>query len=138
LAGYAFYFPRVEPPRRRGSRRAPAPQLLFPGYGFVRIELQWSRANGCFGVHRLLANGGTGPVHVPDAIIEALRARERNGFVILPAKPSFRAGDAVRVTSGSFSGILGLYVGQSAHERVAILLGSLRATLPQDAIELAR
>ena len=44
--------------------------------------------------------------------------------------PRLRPGDPVRVTDGAFIGFCGLVEGLRGHERVAILLGALRMTLP--------
>jgi hypothetical protein len=50
-------------------------------------------------------------------------------------KPSLMPGDQVRVISGPLNGMIGLYDGQAPHERVAVLLELLRATLAKSAIE---
>jgi transcription antitermination factor NusG len=63
-----------------------------------------------------------------------IRSRERNGLVELPSR--LRRGDRVKVRSGPFRDHMGVYLGQSAGERVAVLLsllgGSVRVTLPKD------
>jgi transcription antitermination factor NusG len=70
-------------------------------------------------------------------VIAEIRSRERNGLVELPSR--LRRGDRVKVRSGPFRDHLGLYAGQAAGERVAVLLGllggSVRVTLADSAIE---
>jgi transcriptional antiterminator RfaH len=90
-------------------------------------------------VVRLVTNGGV-PAAVPAAVIAALRARERDGLIELPARPpKFRPGDQVRVLQGPFAGLTGLYHGQKPRDRVAVLLqllgGRQRTELPASAIE---
>jgi transcriptional antiterminator RfaH len=67
-----------------------------------------------------------------------LRPRERGGLIELAKQPRFRPGDRVRIVCGSFANHLALYAGQTAHERVAVLLQILgsqqRAELPAAAI----
>jgi hypothetical protein len=50
-----------------------------------------------------------------------------------------RRGDRVRVLRGPFCELEGLFAGQAAHDRVAILLsllgGHQRVTLPKDDVE---
>jgi transcription antitermination factor NusG len=79
------------------------------------------------------------PVRVPDGVLDAIRKRERNGLVQLPRPPRFKPGDTVRIGRGPFQGHLALYDGQTAHERIAVLLRLLgaerRLELAADAVE---
>jgi transcriptional antiterminator RfaH len=114
------------------------PPLLFPGYVFIVVELQWSQAHHCPGCIGLVMNGAQ-PARVPDAVIEEIRGRERGGLVDLPKAPStptdLKPGDRVRVRSGPLTGFCGIHVGMKPHERVAILLQLLGG---QREVELAR
>ena len=111
---------------------------MFPGYAFVLIALQWHAARWCPGVAGLIM-AGDGPARVPDDMIAEIRAREVAGLVELPKPPALKRGDQVRVTHGVFGGHLALYVGQTAHQRVEVLLrllgGQHRTVLPANAIE---
>ena len=86
--------------------------------------------------------GDATPAAVPDSVIDGLRASERDGLIELPKPPRFRRGDKVRITDGPFREHLALYDGQTAHQRVAVLLrllgGERRVELPEDAVEAAR
>jgi hypothetical protein len=57
--------------------------VAVPGYAFVWIELQWHAARWAPGIVRLVTSG-TEPAKVPVSVIEDLKSRERNGFVVLP------------------------------------------------------
>jgi transcriptional antiterminator RfaH len=69
---------------------------------------------------------GLQPAKVPDAVIEEIRGREHKGTIELP-KRMLKSGDRVRILAGPFKGHLAIYVGMSAHERVAVLLQILGA-----------
>ena len=116
-------------------RRLP---LLFPGYCFVFIELQWHAARWSPGRLGLIMVGDA-PARVSDAVIAELRGRERDGLIELPKAPGLKPGDHVRIIAGPFSECLALYEGQTSHERVAVLLqflgGRHRTELPANAIE---
>jgi Transcription termination factor nusG len=59
LFGFETYAPRLRDQRTiRGSKVIKTP-LLFPGYAFVLIELQWSQARWSPGVVRLVMDGIT-------------------------------------------------------------------------------
>ena len=85
------------------------------------IELQWWRARWAVGVSRIIMDG-LQPARVPDGVIDALRKREKNGFVMLPPPPTLRRGDRVRILRGPFADHLAVYAGMRAHERVEVLL----------------
>lgn len=137
LAGFEVYLPRMREQRIVRGHRVEVTPPLFPGYCFVAIELQWHAAHRAPGTNGLVMNGG-GPAHVPDSVIVGLRARERNGLVVLPKAQGPRIGSPVKVTSGLFAGRLGIYNGMRSHQRVMVLLtllgGQQRAELPGDAV----
>jgi transcriptional antiterminator RfaH len=139
-AGFETYAPRLREQRTAHGRKVTRTPLLFPGYLFVFIELQWHTARWAPGVVRLVMNG-VGPATVPDGVIADLKARETGGLIELPRPPKFRAGDRVRVTSGPFAGHVGLYAGMKPRERVEVLLailgGAQKVTLAVDAVERA-
>jgi transcriptional antiterminator RfaH len=139
-AGLETYAPRLREPRTAHGRKVVRTPLLFPGYLFVWIELQWHTARWAPGVVRLVMNG-VGPAAVPDGVIADLRGRETGGLIDLPKPPKFRTGDRLRVIHGPFAGHVGLYAGMKPRERVEVLLailgGSQRVTLGVDAVEQA-
>jgi|SRR6516225_2169314 transcriptional antiterminator RfaH len=125
LAGYTIYLPRLRLVRPRGGRKVETRPPLFPCYLFVQITNGWWNARWCPHVIRLITNGHVEPARVPDQIVDSLRQREVNGAINLPRRNEFQVGDQVRILAGPFQGLCGLYQGQRAHERVAILLGLL-------------
>jgi transcription antitermination factor NusG len=137
------YLPRLREHCIVAGRRVERHPPLFPGgYAFILIRLQWTTARYCPWVRDLIMNGG-GPAHVPDRIIDEIKAREVGGLVELPRRRALRRGDPVRVLTGPFRGHLGLYSGMKPHQRVEVLLAwlgssSVRVTLAADAIEAAR
>jgi transcriptional antiterminator RfaH len=137
-AGLQVYWPRIMTRRIQRGRRITAPASLFQNYLFIHVELGWYSIRWTPGVSGLIMHADL-PARLDDRIIADLRSREKHGFVVLPEpKSEFHEGDAVRIIAGPLQGSLGLYEGMRPGERVAILLGSLRATLSKDAIELAR
>jgi transcription antitermination factor NusG len=137
LAGYAVYFPRLRHRRRSRGRHIETRPPLFPGYAFLQINGQWSTARYAPGVADLLMDGLM-PAHVLDHIIDAIKARERNGLVELPRR-SLLPGDRVQILQGPFARQIGLFAGMRAHERVAVLLEILgsrqRVTLAREDVE---
>jgi transcriptional antiterminator RfaH len=142
--GFEIYFPRYLKRRRHARRIETVAAPLFPRYLFVAIDLtaqRWRSIYSTVGVSRLVSNGDD-PTPVPDGIVEALKTREGgNGFIKLDSRPSFRAGDKIRVLDGAFTSCLGLFEGMAERERIAILLDLLgrkvRVVLDADLVAAA-
>src|SRR5215831_244995 len=141
LAGYEIYQPLLREQRRgRSCRKITVTPSLFPGYLFLWVVRGWWNARWSPGVVRLIMDGLV-PAHVPDAIINEIRSRERGGFVELLKPRGLRPGMRVRVISGPLSEQIGLLAVLRPHERVLVLLqmlgGQQRVELAQSAIEAA-
>jgi transcription antitermination factor NusG len=117
---------------------------LFPRYCFVRIELQWHKIKGCPGVTTLVKNVGSDePAHIADALIDAMKAKERDGAIDLPdekrGRKNPRVGDQVRIVLGPIAGHSGLCT-QISRQRVGVLLLMFKAhrqvRLHRDAVEM--
>ena len=129
-AQFETYLPRIRIRRGRASR-VPA---LFPGYIFVRVVDRWHIIESTIGVTNVVKMAG-GPARLRDDIVDKIRAREHDGLIKLPSAPKrFKHGDQVAIARGSFRGRLALYDGQSARDRVFVLLELLGR---QTRVELA-
>lgn len=125
--GFAAYLPRYLKRRRHARRTETIAAPLFPRYLFVTVDLaaqRWRAIQSTVGVSRLVCSGDR-PAPVPDGIVDALKRREdERGYVTLDQQP-LAPGDRIRVLDGVFSDCLGLYVGMTDGERVAVLLDLL-------------
>jgi transcription antitermination factor NusG len=124
--GYVTYAPRIIEKRTNHGRCVEAEASLFPGYGFVQAVLQWHAAVAAPGIVRLCRQGGDRPATVSDELIERIRARERDGRVVLPER-QFRPGVQVRVLTGPFRDHIGIFSDMNGSERVGVLLNLLGA-----------
>jgi transcriptional antiterminator RfaH len=126
--GYEVFLPLVQ------TKRASAP--LFYSYFFCRILEQWRSINSTFGVLCLVRVGDC-PARCPDHEIDSLKAMlDGHGFISLPDRPStpvkrkIAIGAKVRIASGPFGGMSGLYAGMSTKDRERILLTLLGSQRP--------
>lgn len=122
LSGFTSYCPRLRVTRHSHGRRIVSKPALFPSYVFVAVVGGWWRARWCPHVVGLIMNGER-PAEISGSIIAEIRSRERGGLVDLP--PRLRRGDAVRILHGPFAERLALFDGQTARDRVAVLLSLL-------------
>ncbi|MBI1318957.1 MAG: transcriptional activator RfaH [Candidatus Hydrogenedens sp.] len=141
--GFDVYLPRTLKRRSHARRVDSIAAPLFPRYLFVGIDLaamRWRSILSTIGVAGLICHGDQ-PVAVPRGVVEEIRARENaEGLVLLlPASPSFRAGDPIRVTDGAFKDHVGLFDVADDQRRVFILLDLLgrnvRVALSGDLVE---
>src|SRR5260370_34040893 len=100
-AGFETYAPRLREQRTAHGRKVVRTPLLFPGYLFVWIELQWHTARWSPGVVRILLNGGT-PAAAPDSVVGALRTPGRGALIGLPQPPKFVLGGRLRARRRPF------------------------------------
>jgi transcriptional antiterminator RfaH len=118
--GFEIFAPKIE------TKRSVA--MLFPSYLFIFVVAQWRTIDCTPGVLKLIRFGDT-PAKVPEAEIESLRRRvDAIGVIRLPPPPpprprrTVQPGARVRIISGAFQGLAGLYQGQTTRERELVLL----------------
>lgn len=100
---------------------------LFPGYLFVHAQSLWRDVRWTIGVVAVLMAGDE-PARLADRIVDAIKHREKAGFVELPDR--FEVGQQVRITGGQFAGMIGLWHGQTGRERERVLLALLGQMVP--------
>lgn len=134
--GFDVWLPCFQKVRRHARKVDTVVVPLFPSYLFVRLNTEierWHSINSTLGVVRLLCNGDA-PQAVPDGLIdEIMRRRDADGLVQLPPR-RFVVGQALRVATGPFADLEGIFEGMSGRDRVILLLNMLgrkvRATVP--------
>jgi transcription antitermination factor NusG len=124
--GFAIFSPRIV--QRIADRKRTV--SLFPGYIFVVLVDHWWAARRAPGVIDLIMEGER-PGAVPQSEVDKILAGydPKSGLVRLPKRPrkaehapALAVGTDVRIVSGSFCGLSGLYEGMSARERIFVLL----------------
>jgi transcriptional antiterminator RfaH len=124
--GFEVYFPRVLRKARRAGRWIEQLGALFPRYLFVRVnEERQSLAplRSTIGISGVVKFGGNYSA-VPDAVVEELqrRADPGSGLHRLQSTSPFSPGLPIRVASGPFAGLEGVFQRELGAERVLVLL----------------
>lgn len=126
--GFEIYLPRYLKHRSHARKIEKVAAPLFPRYLFVRVNMgtqRWRSIQSTYGVSCLVSNGGD-PAPVAQEVLHVLRTREgEDGLIQMDQRPSFTPGQQVRVLTGAFADIVGLFDGLGDRERVAILLDLL-------------
>jgi transcription antitermination factor NusG len=114
---FSCFLPLYRSVRRWKDRRKELDLALFPGYVFVRMELEKRlQVLQLPGVVRFISFNGQ-PVALPTEEIEALQ-RRLSGNVKVEPHPYLRAGRRVRVRSGTLQGLEGIVVRRKDRCRV--------------------
>lgn len=121
--GFKAFLPKVPKVVRRPTRTETVSAPFFPGYLFVRLDLnvdRWRSVNGTIGVLGLVSFGDR-PAAAPAGLIEDLVALAAdNGEVRFDHV--FAKGDQVRVIGGPLNGHVGTFEAMGPQERVYVLL----------------
>jgi transcriptional antiterminator RfaH len=123
---YEVYAPVLRKQTRHARRVRETLAPLFPGYVFVRWHvsaMRWRPILSTVGVRSIVCNGDR-PSPLCDAIVDALKARERDG-IIARAASAREIGHTVRIARGPFEGIAGEIIALCERERLVVLMNLL-------------
>lgn len=124
---FETYLPRLRLFRRRRGRWHPVVEALFPGYLFLRLDLERQNTapiRSTRGVVGLVRFGGV-PKPVPEDLIRQLQAASRDAEGVIRQEPHFQPGDRVEIVSGPLAGLPAIFQSSNGEERVRLLLDLL-------------
>jgi transcriptional antiterminator RfaH len=134
---YEVYAPVIRKQTRHARRSREILAPLFPGYLFVRwqtFDMRWRPILSTVGV-RAIVRKGDEPNPLDEAIVEALKAREKNGIITRSASPR-EVGQTVRLARGPFDGIAAEIIVLCDRDRLVVLMTLLnrpvRVTVLED------
>ncbi len=121
-----IFLPKVKVRSKRRDRKAMIQVPLFPGYVFVKTDLnpyEHIEIVKTVGAVRMIGNKD-GPVAVPEVSIESLKIMVAgNSSVITGTR--FKKGDMIMVIDGPFAGVTGTFIRYKGKERVVVYIGAL-------------
>jgi transcription elongation factor/antiterminator RfaH len=120
------YLPRTRVRSRRRDRRLMITVPLFPGYLFVRTDLEPLERLEIIktpGVVRMVGNKD-GPLSVPDQTIASLKIMTATDLPVTTGT-RFRRGDRVMVVNGPFTGVVGSFILYKGQGRVIVHIEAL-------------
>jgi transcriptional antiterminator RfaH len=126
--GFEPYLPRCSKDISHAGRTKDVLRPLFPGFLFVEVDptfCRWGDIKRTIWVREILTNGER-PSAVPQAVIDEIKSREKQGGgVVKLAPPKFERGQAVRITEGLLAGVDGLFEEMRGKGRSMLLLSML-------------
>lgn len=126
-AGITVYYPQIRVEQTRARQTRTVNKAFLSRYIFVAatggLGIYWLRQySGVASIVRV----GEVPAVVSDAVVEAIRCREVDGFIKLDPPPpvccQFQLGQRVKITSGAHQGIRGVFQKQTGEQRAMLFL----------------
>jgi transcription antitermination factor NusG len=120
---FTVFLPEVQAWSRRGQKRHLIAAPMFPGYLFLRHDMDkesYIEVVKARGVVRVLGERWDRLASVPDAEIEAIHRLHETGVPALP-HPYLREGQRVRITGGPLQGVEGTLSRTCAEKGVVVL-----------------
>ncbi len=120
------FLPKIKVPSRRRDRKLMIKVPLFPGYLFVRTDLnpyQHLEIVKTAGAVRLIGNK-EGPIPVSESTVESLRIMVATDHPVTTGT-RLKKGDRVMVVAGPFAGVTGTFVRYRGKQRVVVNIEAL-------------
>ena len=125
--GVEVFSPQLKKNRVIRGKRHISVNSLFPGYCFVRFNLDthYRAVHYAQCVRGVVAFGAV-PAEVDEKIILSIKSRVKDGFIIMKT-PGFEPGQTVKIQRGPFEGLQAIFKQEMAAEkRVVLLLKTLK------------
>ena len=123
---FETFLPKIRVKSKRRDRKVMINVPLFPGYLFVKTNLnpvEHLEILKTIGAVRLLGNR-EGPVLVPDESIESLRIMTNLDTTVVTGN-IIRKGEKVIVVEGPFAGLTGIFLRYKGKGRVVVNIDTL-------------
>ncbi|MBA4366690.1 MAG: transcriptional antiterminator [Desulfobacterium sp.] len=138
---FQAFLPKIRVRSKRRDRKLMIQVPLFPGYLFVRTDLnppEHLEIVKTAGVVRFVGNA-SGPLSVYEETIESLKIMVMGGEEIITGA-RFKKGDKIVVVNGPFVGIIGEFVQYRGQGRVVVNIDALgqfaAVNVDEDDVEL--
>ncbi len=126
---YRCFYPRIKQMQRRRGKRQLCIEALFPGYLFVKLNLDVTNTapiRSTRGVTGLVMFG-TEIRPIADEVISAIQGKADQLGIIEDDQAEFRAGQQVRIESGAMQGLEAIFQQKSGQDRAILLLNLMGA-----------
>ena len=138
--GVESFCPQIAVEKLSRGKRVKVEEILFPGYLFIRYDLQGvssTTIRSTRGVSGFVSTSGA-PVQVPQQLIDELQQRVSGGIETLTNLP--QSGDKLEILEGPFRGLEAIFSQPDGASRAIVLIKLLNqqveAVLPFDSFEL--
>lgn len=121
--GFETFFPKMKVTKKKENKFIGQDVLVFPGYGFVGVDLQnsyWTKINSTYGVSKLLAFNNK-PCEIPLDLIVTLKNRFENKVDPI-INEKLKKGDIIKFNNGPFTKLFANFEKVEEDKRIYVLL----------------
>lgn len=124
--GINAYSPMMNVEKLRANKKHIVLEAMFTGYVFINLSPEddlWHKVKSTRGIRdwvRFAGNAAKLPVNLVESFIQ-----QEKSSAPITVKSYFNSGESVRILSGPFKGLTGIYQTSSGEERSIILLNFL-------------
>jgi len=121
--GINAYSPKINIEKIRAGKKVVVSEAMFTGYVFINISPEdglWHKVKSTRGI-RDWVRFAAKPAKLPENLVEELIYQEKKESKSI-IKKCFKAGDTIRILSGPFQGLTGIFQATSGVERSMILI----------------
>jgi len=128
--GFEIFYPLIKEKKKVAGKIKEIHKELFPNYLFVRFSVEdYRTVKYTKGVSRVVLGDNGEPAVVDDEIINAIKRRMKDGFVVLEER-GFKKGEKVLIKDGPFKGFEAVFLKEiKPRDRVLILLKTITGEL---------
>jgi transcriptional antiterminator RfaH len=121
--GFETFFPKMKVTKKKENKFISKDVLVFPGYGFVGVDLQdsyWTKINSTYGVSKLLIFNNK-PCEIPFDLIVTLKNRFENKVDPIISE-NLKKGDIIKFNNGPFVELVANIQSVEEKKRIYVLL----------------
>ena len=121
--GFETFFPKMKVTKKKENKFIGKDVLIFPGYGFVGIDLQdpyWTKINSTYGVSKLLTFNNK-PCEIPLDLIVTLKNRFENKVDPI-INENLKKDDTIKFNNGPFADLVAKIDSVEEKKRIYVLL----------------
>jgi transcriptional antiterminator RfaH len=121
--GINAFCPLISVEKVRAGKKVVVDEAMFTGYVFINLSPEdglWHKVRSTRGIRDWVRFSGMA-AKLPTQLVESLIESEQNEANVL-VKKSFASGDSVRILSGPFEGLKGIYLAENGEKRSLILI----------------
>ena len=121
--GFKIFMPKIKETTRKENKFISKDVLVFPGYGFVGVDLQdsyWTKINSTYGVSKLLTFNNK-PCEIPLDLIVTLKNRFGNKVDPI-INENLKKGDTIKFNNGPFAELVAKIESVEEKKRIYVLL----------------
>jgi transcriptional antiterminator RfaH len=128
------YCPQIQVEKLSRGKRIRVEEALFPGYLFINAQpeingLSYTSIRSSRGVSKIV-RFGIEPIKIPEALIQEIKLREKEGLTYVKAEGLPQTGDTINIIEGPFEGLQAIYSHSHGQQRSIVLINLLHQQTP--------